>query len=196
MYWNQGAHGLDLWSDEEITTSQQIVYRNYFYDNFAGDKFKVIINLNYIYVLLHILPVSAIHAHTDSVIVWSSASWYQLSLPHMLFWTRLIKVSDKGIILQKCIRTFPSKWLKSNDTIKATIVGVSRTLASESHFRIFSTFIIRKGMIWCVSCLQDAQIGGNNTLIYAAGLYKNKKISYNWLENRFNFELSAHNRTR
>ena len=37
MYDNQGAHGLDLWSE----TSQQIVYRNQFYGNRPGDKFKV-----------------------------------------------------------------------------------------------------------------------------------------------------------
>ena len=41
MFGNQGAHGIDIWSDDDITTSQQIVYRNFFYANWAGDKFKV-----------------------------------------------------------------------------------------------------------------------------------------------------------
>lgn len=33
-------------------------------------------------------------------------------------------------------------------------------------------------------------------MLYVAGLYKNKNISYNWFENKFHFELSTHNRTR
>lgn len=41
VYLNQGAHGLDIWSDNDYTTSHQIIYKNQFYSNYPGDKFKV-----------------------------------------------------------------------------------------------------------------------------------------------------------
>jgi len=41
VFRNKGAHGLDLWSTNDITSSKQIVEYNQFYSNYPGDKFQV-----------------------------------------------------------------------------------------------------------------------------------------------------------
>ena len=41
LYHNQGAHGMDIWSNNDITSSKQLVEYNQFYGNYAGDKFEV-----------------------------------------------------------------------------------------------------------------------------------------------------------
>ena len=42
--------------------------------------------------------------------------------------------------------------------------------------------------------LQDAQKGGNNTMIYAQGRFK--VVTQNWFENKYYYEMSTHNRSR
>ena len=49
LYHNQGAHGMDIWSNNDITSSKQLVEYNQFYGNYAGDKFEVRLEL-----ILHI----------------------------------------------------------------------------------------------------------------------------------------------